>query len=49
MKVPTTVRKARLLAAYPGAIVRRPRAAFRYLLRDREFTNLTYDIENEDG
>ncbi|MFL5955205.1 MAG: class I SAM-dependent methyltransferase [Gaiellaceae bacterium] len=36
------------MAAYPDAVVRRPRAALRYLLRDREFTNLTYEIENVD-
>jgi Methyltransferase domain len=44
----TTLRKARLLTAYPGAVARRPRVALRYLLRDREFTNLTYEITNED-
>jgi predicted O-methyltransferase YrrM len=45
---PLLLRKARLLAAYPGDVARRPRAALRYLVRDREFTNLTYEIENDD-
>src|SRR5471030_1451013 len=40
------LRKARLLSAYPAAVARSPRAALRYLLRDREFTNLTYEIAN---
>jgi hypothetical protein len=45
---PLVLRKVRLIAAYPGAIVRRPTAAFRYLLHGREYTNLTYEIENVD-
>lgn len=48
MNVVTVLRKARLLSAYPGAAARHPRATLRYLLRDREFTNLTYEIDNED-
>jgi predicted O-methyltransferase YrrM len=40
------LRKVRLLAAYPRAVAAHPGAALRYLLRDREFTNLTYEIEN---
>jgi len=42
------LRKARLLTAYPGAVAARPLAALHYLLRDREFTNLTYEIDNTD-
>lgn len=42
------LRKARLLSSYPGSVARRPGAALRYLLRDKEFTNLTYEIDNED-
>jgi len=42
------VRKARLLKNYPRAVAARPRAALSYLLFDRETTNLTYEIENED-
>ncbi len=41
-------RKLRLLASYPSAVRARPRQALRYLLLDRETTNLTYDIANED-
>jgi predicted O-methyltransferase YrrM len=44
----TFLRKLRLLSAYPRAVAQRPRAALRYLFRDREFTNLTYEIANED-
>jgi hypothetical protein len=40
------LRKLRLLAAYPRAVAANPRAALHYLVRDREFTNLTYEIEN---
>jgi len=48
MKLMQLARKLKLLSAYPGAVVRRPRAALRYLVRDREFTNLTYEIDNLD-
>jgi predicted O-methyltransferase YrrM len=44
----TFLRKLRLLSAYPKAVATRPRAALNYLIHDREFTNLTYEIENED-
>jgi predicted O-methyltransferase YrrM len=44
----TFLRKLRLLSAYPRAVAKNPRAALRYLVRDREFTNLTYEIANED-
>jgi predicted O-methyltransferase YrrM len=45
-RVPLLLRKARLLAAYPKAVALHPGASLRYLLRDREFTNLTYEIDN---
>jgi predicted O-methyltransferase YrrM len=44
----TWLRKLRLLTAYPMAVVRHPDAALRYFMFDREFTNLTYDIDNVD-
>lgn len=42
------LRKLRLLSAYPRAVAAHPQAALTYLLRGRELTNLTYDIENLD-
>ncbi|MDX6475985.1 MAG: hypothetical protein QOH95_1496 [Gaiellaceae bacterium] len=48
MSAMQVARKLKLLSAYPGAVARRPGAALRYLVRDREFTNLTYEIDNLD-
>jgi len=41
-------RKARVLAAYRGDVLRHPMLAARYVVRDREVTNFTYDLENVD-
>jgi hypothetical protein len=41
-------RKVRNVAVYRRAALARPRLALRYVLRDREVTNFTYDISNVD-
>jgi hypothetical protein len=40
--------EAEAAVGLPGAVVCRPGAALRYVIRDREFTNLTYEIDNLD-
>ena len=42
-----TARKLRTLVAYRRAALASPRLALRYLLHDREVTNFTYDLANE--